>query len=268
VPVIGSGFSAALGLLAFILWIILMVKAGSGEYFKMPWVGNLADRLANDSLNQSPRPEAPKADVTAESAQSYSAAAIPAAASVSKPETPRHSEPVNERQSRAAAFKTKYYSGGARAGRIVGSSFAIAWSVVLLIFFNFFNQYIAYYEPLRNGANNWQVNTLITDNFSLWLPILTTTLVLTIIGHVLLIVFDKFILRKIVKIILDAFGAATAITLLVIFPFDFSVIPSHIAADGVSFGITVALVLTSIGFVIGAIVKFIQLIVHLVEGKY
>jgi uncharacterized membrane protein len=256
IPIAGVGFSAALGILAFILWIILIVKAINGEYFKMPWAGDLAEKLANESFSRTPRPAAHQEEVVLE-------AAVPPTT-----ETPRHSTPVKERPSRADEFKARYYSGGARAGRITGSAFAIAWAVVLLVFFNFYHQYIAYYEPIQNGATAWQMHTLVTGEFSLWLPILTTALVLTIAGHALLIAMDNYLLRKAVGVILDAFGAAVVITLLVIFPFDFSVISSHIGADGPTFGVTVCLVLGAAGFIIGAIVKFIKLIVHLVDGRY
>jgi uncharacterized membrane protein len=267
IPVAGAGFSAILGITAFIIWIILMVKAVNGEYFKIPWAGDLAEKFANESFSQTPRPEPRQEEVNIEAGQTstpQAAAAVPPPAA----EAPRYASPVKERPSGAAEFKTRYYSGGARAGRIVGSIFSIAWAVVLLIFFNFYNQYIAYYEPVQNAGTTWQMHTLITGDFSLWLPILTTTLVLTIIGHAFLIAMDNYLLRKTAGIILDAFGAATVITLLVIFPFNFSVIPDHVAADAVTFGVTIVLILAAIGLAIGAIVKFIKLIVHLVEGKY
>ncbi|NLL90053.1 MAG: DUF4870 domain-containing protein [Dehalococcoidales bacterium] len=36
-----------ISILAFILWIILMVKAYQGNYFKLPLVGDLAEKWAN-----------------------------------------------------------------------------------------------------------------------------------------------------------------------------------------------------------------------------
>jgi uncharacterized membrane protein len=35
----------ALGLVMFIGWIVMMVKANHGEYYKLPLFGDLADRL-------------------------------------------------------------------------------------------------------------------------------------------------------------------------------------------------------------------------------
>ena len=46
IPFIGWIISGLLGVLAFVLWIILMIKAYQGEKFKLPWAGNFAERQA------------------------------------------------------------------------------------------------------------------------------------------------------------------------------------------------------------------------------
>ncbi len=269
IPIVGGAFAGAVGVLAFILWVILLVKAINGEFFKMLWAGDMAEHLANVSFTQTPKSDNQRETVFVDSERRY--ATPPTGAEVppsSSYEAPRQAAPVYEKPSRTFEFKARYYSLGARAGRMVGSAFAIAWSVVLLVFFNFYNQYIAYYEPIHNGPTNWQMHTLVTGAFGLCLPILTTTLVLTIVGHALLIAADKYILRQLVKTILDGFGAAAVITLLIIFPFNFSVIPSIAGSDAATFGVTVALILCAVGFVIGGIVRFIKLIVHVVDGRF
>lgn len=43
-PVIGWIISLLLGILALVLWIILMIKAYQGERFKLPIVGDLAEK--------------------------------------------------------------------------------------------------------------------------------------------------------------------------------------------------------------------------------
>ena len=47
IPVVGGIISGLIGLLAFILWIILMVKAFKGEMFKLPWAGDVAEKAAS-----------------------------------------------------------------------------------------------------------------------------------------------------------------------------------------------------------------------------
>ena len=44
IPFLGWAITAVLGVLGFILWIILMVKAYQGELFKVPWAGDMAEK--------------------------------------------------------------------------------------------------------------------------------------------------------------------------------------------------------------------------------
>ena len=44
-PFIGIVFSWLIGVVAFILWVVLMVKAYQGTRYKIPWAGNLAEKL-------------------------------------------------------------------------------------------------------------------------------------------------------------------------------------------------------------------------------
>jgi uncharacterized membrane protein len=47
IPFLGVIFSVVdwlIGILGFILWIVLMVKAYQGQMFKLPWAGDLAKR--------------------------------------------------------------------------------------------------------------------------------------------------------------------------------------------------------------------------------
>lgn len=44
IPVIGGIISLLLSVLALVLWIILMIKAYQGEKFKLPIVGDLAEK--------------------------------------------------------------------------------------------------------------------------------------------------------------------------------------------------------------------------------
>jgi len=269
-PFVGGAFSAIIGITGFVLWILLMIKALNGEIFKMPGIGNLAERLASDSVQSStttisaaPVQPEPVADRTSQGAPE------PRQTAIRSEETARPAAAEMKRPEKADLFRESYYSSGARSARTVGSAFAIAWAVILLVFFNFYNQYIAWYEPIRNGGSTtWQIHTVISQDFNLWLPVVTVTLVLTIIGHAALIVFDRYWLRQTTSTILDLLGAVTLISLLVIFPFDFSVLPSQDIADGVTLGVTITLIFMIIGFSISTLVKFIMLIVHAAQGKY
>ena len=44
IPVIGTVLSAIIGLLTFVLWIVLMIRAYQGVKFKLPWAGDFAEK--------------------------------------------------------------------------------------------------------------------------------------------------------------------------------------------------------------------------------
>lgn len=44
IPFIGWGIGMLLGILALVLWIVLMVKAFQGQKYKLPWAGNFAEK--------------------------------------------------------------------------------------------------------------------------------------------------------------------------------------------------------------------------------
>ena len=55
IPYIGLVFgiiSWIIGLLAFVLWIVLMVKAYQGATYKLPWAGNIAEKWIGEKTTQ------------------------------------------------------------------------------------------------------------------------------------------------------------------------------------------------------------------------
>ena len=149
--------------------------------------------------------------------------------------------------------------GTSRATRVTVSGFAIAWSIALFIFFNFFEHNIALHH---DGI----LEPLITGEFSQWLWILNTTLILSVIGHTILLIFDRYVLRESTLIILNIFGIATVATLLGLFPFDFSVIDNANVAKWTERGVRIALIVTLVGMGIGTLVSVIRLIINTRKG--
>jgi uncharacterized membrane protein len=49
-PFIGGLLAPLLSLLAFVLWIILMIKAFQHRMYKLPWAGDLAEKYARKDL--------------------------------------------------------------------------------------------------------------------------------------------------------------------------------------------------------------------------
>ena len=246
IPLVGWFFGTIIGVLSFVLWIVLMVKAYQGQLYKIVLAGDLAERLSSVSAN--------KDKVTTEIAKTDEP---------SQPPTPTEPPPPSRtpESGKRAGDKAENYFQSAKSGRITSSSFAIAWSFVFLIFFNYFNEYIAYYHY---EASKWVRYPVLTEDFGAWLPILTVALTLSIAGHIILIIFDRYILRETTLIILNLFGIAVVLTLLSIFPFDFSAIPNATIADIAPIIATIVLIGITVGLVIGTLVSFIRFIVTII----
>ena len=248
IPVVGVVFSSIIGIIGFIVWIIMIVKASSGEWYKLPWAGDVAEKIVASSgvADEYVEPESLE----------------PTASSEAAAPTP---PPASDSGKRSEDKVDAYFKG--RRGRITASAFAIAWSIALLIFFNFFNQYVAYYNSETvDGVTTWTRYPFFTEDVNLWLPILTATLIISIIGHIILIILDRYILRELIHIVINAFSLWTILTLLTVFPFDFSVIPSTTAAEATYLGVRIFLIFVSVGIGIAILVRVIKLIVNVVRG--
>ena len=162
--------------------------------------------------------------------------------------------------------KVDHYFKDTRGGRITGYAFSIFWSSIFLVFFNFYNQYIAFYDYEKlGGVRYWTSYPLLTPDFERWLPIVTASLIAAIVGNIILIIYDGYLFRQAIHIAIELFSIAAAISLLVIFPFDFSVLPGNDLTNLLTPIITVVLILVSVGIGIGIIVRFIKLMVAIVK---
>jgi uncharacterized membrane protein len=47
IPIIGTVISLLVSLAAFALWIVLLIKAYGGQMFKLPVIGDMAEKQAN-----------------------------------------------------------------------------------------------------------------------------------------------------------------------------------------------------------------------------
>jgi uncharacterized membrane protein len=255
IPVIGNAFSAIVGIIAVILWVILMVKAYNGEKYRIIWAADIADNITGLSHGESKTvSSSPVPDVRAEVQEEI------------KPARETPPTPVINLD-KEIGRKIEEYFTKKRGGRIATSAFSIAFSIAVLIFFNYFYDYVAYYSSDKvDGVVTWTRTPFFTDDISLWLPVLTTALVVSIIGHSVMIIFDRYVLRELLQLLIDAFSLASVITLVIVFPFDFYVIPSVSVAEGVELGVTVLLIFVCVGIGIGILVRSIKFLVNLVRG--
>ncbi|MCL5071172.1 MAG: hypothetical protein M1308_09790 [Actinobacteria bacterium] len=153
-----------------------------------------------------------------------------------------------------------------KAGRITGYSIAIAWNIALIIFFNFYYRYIAYYQ-YDELTKSWNIFPFVTSSFIAWLPILTISLIVSIIGNIILIINDSFYVSNITNIVMNIFGIASVSTLLSLFPFDFNVSPDINLTGILVPVITTILILIIIGLGIGILVRFIKIIVKTAKSS-
>ena len=106
---------------------------------------------------------------------------------------------------------------------------------------------------------------MLTSDYFAWLPILVTALVISAAANILLITYDRYWLREIIQIILTVIGVVVVANLVSIFPFDFSVIPNATAVDIVPVVVTIVLIIIAVGLGVGALVRFIKLIVSVAK---
>jgi uncharacterized membrane protein len=259
-PFIGTFFSVVIGITAFVLWIVLMFKAAQSQTYKLPWAGYLAEKWSGQ-----PSPQG----VEKEYREDFASYAVPdgsAGLDEPEPEEPEEVAPPEPVFTPPQGREINHWHSS-RWGRITTSGFTIAWSLALLIFFYFFNQYLAFYRlETIAGVNHWIKYPVLTPDFNNWLPILTAVLVVTIIAHIILIVYDRRLLRETVMVVLNALGTYVVASLLATFPFSFNTIPnSEVAGTLMPMIITVALIGMVIGFGIGALVGFVRLIISVVS---
>lgn len=250
IPYVGGFFGAVIGILGFVLWIVLMVKAYQGESYKIPLAGEIAGSILPVSEKTT---GISSSDTKATTASELTTVPLDGSSPlVSEVKTSKH--------------RMDSYFTDSKAIRLTASSFAIAWSIALLVFFSFFHKYIAYYHSETvNGATTWTRTPLLTDDYFTWLPILITTLVLSVAGHIFLVIHDRYWLRQTILIILNVIGIAIITTLISIFPFNFDVVPSSTWADVIPIIVTIVLVCVAVGLGIGTLVMLIKFVVNLVK---
>ena len=259
IPFVGDAFSAIVGIFGFILWIVLIVKTATGQPMNFGWISEVAEKLAGTGAFSRP--------VNQDGAASGAAAreTVTEAAAIAEQPAAR---PSSANIEKVIVGKVEEYFNRGKTGRVASSAFSIAFSIAALVFFNYFNSYVAWYSSDRvAGSIIWMRTPFFTDDISLWLPVLTAAMVVAIVGHIIMIIYDRYIFRELMLIVIDCFSLASAIVLFTVFPFDFSVIPDTSVAGWVDVSVYITLLVVCIGIGIGILVKAIKLLVNVLQGK-
>ncbi len=255
IPYGGVVFGPVVGILVLVLWVLMMVKAHQGELYRLPLAGLVAEgvlpvewRTGRPGTGQEQQAgDTGATDSTSESSDSTQ--------TVSSESAQAH---VSEKRTRKPGLEDDR-SGSGRAGRAAGYGVTIVVNVILLVFFAFFHEYVAfYYSDSAGGITRMPI---LTDAYFAFLPILVTALVITIAAYIVLIAYDRYLLREIIQIALAAIGVAVVANLLAVFPFDFSGIPDSYVAGIMPSVVTIALVVVAVALGISALVRFVKLMV-------
>ena len=120
-----------------------MVKAYQGELYKLPVAGQVAEGV----LPVFWRGEKPESGEQQEPEDDLKSDEDPRPSESKKASSPSISQKMEEFGKRVEDFFAP-----TRSWRIAGYSAAIFWNIVLLIFFYFFHQYIAWYYVEPDGS--------------------------------------------------------------------------------------------------------------------
>jgi hypothetical protein len=145
-----------------------------------------------------------------------------------------------------------------RSGDLASDLLVILVTVVQLIFFTFYHEYIAWYTHAADGSIS-RISVL-TDDYFNWLPFPIAASIIVIVASAVMIVWDNYWFRQIGWIVFCLCGIAVTVSLLSIFPFDFSVIPNAKAAEVVPKVVTGFFVFMAVFYGITALIMSIQLI--------
>ena len=139
-----------------------------------------------------------------------------------------------------------------------GSHIAIILvTLAQLVFFAFFHKYIAWHTTQPDGSVTRL--SMITDDYFTWLPIPITASILVIVASIAMIIHDEYRFRRTIQIAFNVIGIAVAVSLVSIFPFDFSVIPNATAVDVVPMAVTAFFMVLAVFYGVTALFMFVRL---------
>ncbi len=147
---------------------------------------------------------------------------------------------------------------GSRAGEIASDIFIILVTAAQLIFFTSFHKYIAWFTREPDGTVSRL--SMLTDDYFTWLPFPIAGSILVIVASIVMIGWDSYWFRQISWIVFNFIGITMVLSLLSIFPFDFSVIPNATTGDAVPKWVTGLLISMAVFYGIVALVQIVSII--------
>jgi uncharacterized membrane protein len=222
---------------SIVLWILLMVRSYNKQHVLLPLAGDLSFWMM-DKFGLA----APERDAIAFQGLGG--------------ELPRH----NDERSHRTRFEDS------AAARAVGSVAVIVWSIFLFVMFNFYADYIAFYHSSSEGGVTQLLRyPILTAELSRVLPILNATLGFNVLGHLVALAWNRYLLRQVIEVVLHAMGLAVAVVFLRVFPFDYSDLPIGALVATLPTITIVILALAIAGNVVEIVVHLVRLITGLAK---
>ena len=144
-----------------------------------------------------------------------------------------------------------------RTGEISSHIFIIFVTLAQLIFFTRFHKYIAWNATEPDGSVTRL--SMLNDDYFTWLPIMITGSIIVIVASIVMIIYDEYRLSRTIQIGFSIIGIAISVSLVSIFPFDFSVIPNTTAVNVVPTVVTVFFILLAVFYGVTALVMSLRL---------
>jgi hypothetical protein len=154
-------------------------------------------------------------------------------------------------------------SAGGRCGEIASDMAIILVTVVQLIFLISFHEYIAW--PVTEPDGSVTRLSMLTDSYSTWLPFPITASIVVIVASVIMIVYNRYWFRQGAWVLFCLLGIAVTVSLVSIFPFDFSVIPHATAVDVVPIVVKAFFIAMAVFYGVCALLLFRGLRRHMAE---
>ena len=176
----------------------------------------------------------------------------------------------NQYYSHRSQKEVNYYDdenyASKRGRRAFSYVWNIFWGIILVIFFNFYSDYIAYYQYEQSGNNLiWHKFPIITSDFSKLVPLITISLAIIIIGNIILLIFDKYVLARVIDLISSIFTIAVLGNFLMLFPLDFNLIPYDEVAKWLPLSIKIIIGIIIFVSVVNIISNFVKIIINIAK---
>jgi hypothetical protein len=100
---------------------------------------------------------------------------------------------------------------------------------------------------------------MLTNDYFTWLPIMITASIIVIIASIAMMIYDNYRFRRTTEISFSIIGIVVSVSLVSIFPFDFSVIPNAATAEAVPIAVTGFFIFLPVFYGVTALIMFLRL---------